>query len=342
VKFSSFLCLAALALPVVAHVVAQEQPAATQPQRPKRAPKPGVKTPGVQIPITSLKPEAIFEIGGSPDWQVVGDAVWISNKPKNSVFKLDPGTNKVAETVTVGSKPCSGLAIGFGSLWVPNCGDNTVSRVDVKTNAVAASFPSGIGNSEGYIATGAGSVWLMTDAKGTLARIDPATNKVIKEIALPAGSYCPIFGGGAIWVTSTDGNSVTRVDPATNSVVATIPVGKTPRFLAYGEGAVWTLNQGDGSVTRVDPKTNTVAATIEVGIPGGGGDIAAGEGSVWATSFGFPISRIDPKTNAVVQQFTGDGGDALRVGLGSVWLSNLRAGTVWRIDPKKLMAVKAE
>jgi hypothetical protein len=84
-----------------------------------------------------------------------------------------------------------------------------------------------------------------------------------------------------------------------------------------------------------------VAATIEVGIPGGGGDIAAGEGSVWATSFGFPISRIDPKTNTVVQQFTGDGGDALRVGLGSVWLSNLRAGTVWRIDPKKLMAITA-
>jgi len=338
VKFYSFVCIAALALPVLA----QDPPPAAQPQRPKRAPKPGVKTPGVQIPMASLKPEAIYELGGSPDWQVVGDAVWISNKPKDAVFKLDPATGKVAATVTVGSKPCSGLAIGFGSLWVPNCGDKTVSRVDLKTDKVTASFPSGIGNSEGYIATGAGSVWLMTDAKGTLARIDPATNKVIKEIMLPEGSYCPIFGGGAIWVTSTDGNSVTRVDPATNTVVATIPVGKMPRFLAYGEGAVWTLNQGDGSVTRLDPKTNTVAATIEVGIPGGGGDVAAGEGSVWATSFGFPISRIDPKTNTVVQQFTGDGGDALRVGLGSLWLSNLRAGTVWKIDPKKLMAVKAE
>jgi YVTN family beta-propeller protein len=150
------------------------------------------------------------------------------------------------------------------------------------------------------------------------------------------------FGEGAVWVTSTLGNLVSRVDPNTNLVTDTIPVGKAPRFLAVGEGAVWTLNQTDGTVSRIDPKTNKVVATIEVGVPGEGGDIAAGEGSVWVTSFGFPISRIDPASNKVVQQFVGKGGDALRVGLGSVWLSNFEAGTVWRIDPKRIAATLAE
>ena len=151
-----------------------------------------------------------------------------------------------------------------------------------------------------------------------------------------------VFGEGAVWVTSTQGNLVSRVDPNTNLVTDTIAVGKAPRFLAVGEGAVWTLNQGDGSVSRIDPKTNKVVATIEVGVPGEGGDVATGEGSVWVTSFGFPISRIDPATNKVVQQFVGKGGDALRVGLGSVWLSNYEAGTVWRIDPKRIAATLAE
>ena len=64
----------------------------------------------------------------------------------------------------------------------------------------------------------------------------------------------------------------------------------------------------------------------------------AGEGSVWVTSFEFPLSRIDPSTNEVVQQFHGKGGDAIRVGLGSVWLSNLEAGNVWRLDPKRIEA----
>ena len=81
-------------------------------------------------------------------------------------------------------------------------------------------------------------------------------------------------------------------------------------------------------------------ATIQAGIPGGGGELAAGEGSVWATSFQYPITRIDPATNQVAQQFFGPGGDSIRVGLGSVWLSNLRAGNVWRIDPRRIEATR--
>ena len=304
--------------------------------------KPGVKAPGVQIPITTLKPEAVFEVPGSPDWIAVGDAVLISNKPKNSVARIDPKTNKVAETIMVGKAPCSGLAIGFDSLWVPNCGDQTVSRIDLKTNKVTATFPIGIADSEGGLAVSPDSVWMLTDKNGTLARIDPASNKVVAEIYVAPGSYMAAFGENAVWITSTKGNLVSRVDPNTNLVTETIPVGKAPRFLAVGEGAVWTLNQGDGTVSRIDPKTNKVVATIEAGVPGEGGDIATGEGSVWVTSFGFPISRVDPATNKVVQQFVGKGGDALRVGLGSVWLSNYEAGTVWRIDPKRIAATQAE
>lgn len=304
-------------------------------QKPSR---PGVKTPGVQIPMASLKPEATFDIPGAPDWMAIGDSVWISNSPKNTVARIDPTTNKVADTITVGKEPCSGLTIGFDSLWVPNCGDQTVSRVDLKTGKITATFPSGIGDSEGGIAASPDSIWMMTDKKGTLARIDPATNKVVAEIYVARGSYTVAYGEGAVWVTSTDGNLVSRVDPATNLVTETIGVGKAPRFLAVGEGAVWTLNQTDGNVSRIDPNTNKVTATIEVGIPGPGGDIAAGEGSVWVTSFGFPLSRIDPATNKVVQQFVGDGGDAVRVGLGSVWLTHLRAGKLWRFDPKRILA----
>ncbi len=31
----------------------------------------------------------------------------------------------VAAVMTVGKRPCSGLAAGFGAVWVPNCGDKT-------------------------------------------------------------------------------------------------------------------------------------------------------------------------------------------------------------------------
>ena len=85
-------------------------------------------------------------------------------------------------------------------------------------------------------------------------------------------------------------------------------------------------------MARIDPASATVAATILVDSAGFGGDIAAGGGSVWATTFDRPLSRIDATTNEVVEQYVGgQGGDSVSYGFGSVWLTNLRTGTIWRI-----------
>jgi YVTN family beta-propeller protein len=307
---------------------------AQQPPAKKGRPnRPGVSTPGVKREMAAIQPAAVFPVEGTPDWQVMTeDAVWVTNGPKNTVHRLDPKTNQVAAVVEVGHKPCSGLAAGFGSIWVPVCGDHTIARVDMKTNQVTAQVPVGPAESEGGIATGAGSVWIVSDAKGVLSRIDPATNKAVMEIAVPAGSASCLFAEGAIWVTTPATSVLTRVDPRTNRATVSIPVGPQPRFLTAGAGSIWTLNQGDGTISRVDAATNKVLATIEAGIPGGGGEIAFGEGHVWATVFQIPLTEIDPATNAVVRQWTGGGGDSVRLGHGSLWLSNLREGNVWRID----------
>jgi virginiamycin B lyase len=337
------LLLSSAAICTLAAVISPLQTPAQTPAKPKR---PGVSTPGVRIPITKLKPEAVYSVPGVPDWLAIDEQAWVSNSPKNTVHRLDPKTNVVTATVEVGLHPCSGLAAGFGSLWVPNCGDKTggrsLARVSLADAKLEATLPFEVPESEGGIAVGAESVWVMIDKNGTLARIDPATNKAVAEIAVAPGSYTVAFGDGTVWVTSTEKSVLTRVNARTNIVEETIPVGPRPRFLAVGEGSVWTLNQGDGSISRVDVKTNKVVATIEAGIPGGGGEIAVGDGSVWVTSFEYPITRIDPSTNKVVQQFFGDGGDAIRFGLGCVWLSNLRAANVWKLDPKRIVATLPE
>ena len=300
-------------------------------------PRPGVSTPGVKREMATITPMAVFETGGTPDWQVVtGDALWVANGPLNSVHRLDPKTNQIATTVATGKKPCSGLAEGFGSIWVPSCGDKVLTRVDMKTNEVIAKIPATPAESEGGIAVSPEAVWLVTDKEGKLSRIDPKTNTIAAQIDIPPGSASVLFGAGAIWVTTPGKNLLTRVDPKTNTVTDSIEVGPGPRFQTFGEGSVWTLDQGDGKVTRVDAKTRKVVCRIEAGIPGGGGEIAFGFGHVWATVFQIPITEIDPKTNQVVRQWTGDGGDSIRIAHGSIWLSNLRQHNVWRIDPSKL------
>ena len=322
--FASIVVLAAC----VTSAVAQEP-------GPPDPPKPGVNTPGVRRAMAEIHPLATFEVAGSPDWMVVtDDGVWVTSASVNHVVRLDAKTNQPTLIVTI-DKPCSGLAAGFGSIWVPSCGSHRLIRVDAGTGKIQAEIPVRPADSEGGIATGAGSVWLASDKKGLLARIDPATNKVAGEIQIPSGSYGLIFGEDAVWISSTDHNLLTRVDPQSNKVLASIPVGPQPRFLTVGAGSIWTLNQGDGTISRVDTQTNKLIANIPAGIPGPGGEIAYGEGSVWATVIQIPITRIDPATNKVTQQWIGTGGDSIRVGHGSVWLTDLFHGKLWRLDPKQ-------
>jgi streptogramin lyase len=286
--------------------------------------------------MSSVKPVATFAVEGAPDWQVItDDGVWVTSAPKNTVTRLDPDQNVIKAIIPVGKKPCSGLAAGFGSIWVPNCGDKTVARIDINTNKVSATLQIPPAASEGGIAASDDAVWLVTDAKGVLSRIDPATNKVAAEIVVPPNSAGVAFGEGAVWVTSPDQNLLTRVDPKTNKVTATTEVGPGPRFLTTGAGSAWTLNQGDGTISRVDAKTAKVVTSIAAGIPGTGGELAFGDGHVWATVFQIPLTEIDPATNQVVRQWVGPGGDSVRVGHGSVWLCNLREQTVWRFSTRQ-------
>jgi virginiamycin B lyase len=326
----------AVACLALAVAIDAQQPGDPATKAPRRPPRPGVSIPGVKRELSGIRPVAVFDAGsGTPDWQVLtDDSVWVANGPRNAIHRLDVKTNQMAATITVGKRPCSGLASGFGSIWVPSCGDKTVSRVDIKTNMVVATVPVGPAESEGGIAASDHAVWLVTDPQGKLSRIDPKTNSVVATVDVPGGSASVMYGNGAIWVTTPAKNVLTRVDTKINKVTDSIPVGPGPRFETFGAGSVWTLNQGNGTISRVDTTSRKVIATVEVGIPGSGGDIAFGLGRVWATVFQIPISEIDPETNRVVRQWVGDGGDSIRAGHGSIWLSNLRAHTIWRIDPK--------
>lgn len=298
--------------------------------RPPRIVRPGVNLPGISRSLEEVQKEAIFPVEGTPDWSVVtSDAVWVSSARANHVVQLLASGNTVGIIAEV-QRPCSGLAVGFGSIWIPSCGAHQLVRLDPATGKMIASITAEPANSEGGITVGAGSVWFVAKPS-RLLRIDPKTNVIAAMIELPSGSDNPIFADGFVWISSFEHDLLLKVDPRTNTVAGSTPVGPKPRFLTSGAGAIWILNQGDGSVTRYDTGTGKVIATIACGLPGNGGEISFGEGNVWATMFDFPLTRIDPKTNTVTGQWKGDGGDGVRVGLGSVWLSNLRQGTVWRI-----------
>ena len=301
--------------------------------------RPGVKE--VQVPFASLKMTAKFKVGRHPDWILIsGDTVWFATSNPNSLQRIDALTNKVILKLSLPGEACSGLVFGFDSVWVPLCGKQpSLVRVNSVTNKIIASLPFGPPSAEGGITVSRDSVWIVTDENGTLTRVNPKTNAIQQKISIPSGSFNPLFSEDIVWITGVDRNVLTAVDAATGQVLGSIPVGPKPRFLTAGGGSIWTLNQGDGSLTRVDPKTRNVTATITLGIPGPGGDICYGADSVWTSVFGVPLSRIDVKTNKLQRQWVGRGGDSLRLGQDSLWLTDSRRGLVWRIPKEETQSL---
>lgn len=303
-------------------------------------PKAGIKTPGIQIPFASLKAEA--EVAAAPQWIGVADSLLLPNSAKGTLDRLDPKTNKPGEAIDGLRDPCGGAVTAFGSIWVPSCAAQSLVRVDPKTWKITGQAASGVGAALPALAATDDSIWVLSDNKTTLSRVDPDQNAVVAEIRLPANCNSLTFGETALWVTCPSEDRLLRINPQTNLVEKSIAVSGQPEAVAIGENSVWVYCRKEGRVERIDPKTNKSVKTIETSVAGAAGAMAFGLGSLWLTQEGFPLTRIDPQAETVAQQFWGAGGGAIQVAANALWLSNRNEKTLWRIDPKRVMATLAD
>jgi virginiamycin B lyase len=303
-------------------------------------PAPTPSSPALKVAtrsMSNLRIAATIPIGKTADWvAVASDGVWIGSTGPFAVSEIDPNTNRITR-VELPGEPCAGLAADADNLWVPLCGTKRtkprLAKVDLKRRSLVRVFDVGPAAPEGGIAVGAGSVWMITDKRGSLARIDPTSGSILQTVHVPLGSYNPHFSEGHIWVTHFERAEVTSVDAATGKVVAHRTTGRHPRFLTAGAGAVWTLNQKSGTISRIDIAGRQPTLTVPLHTPGTGGDITYAEGRIWSTAMPskIPLSIVDAKKSLVLCQWKGDGGDAIGIGFGAIWLTNYSAGTVSRI-----------
>lgn len=292
------------------------------------------------IPVSKLVADATIPVALTPGAGFSDTAIWIADRTAGTVVRVDVKDHRVSAPVPIGKEPCASIVYAFKSVWVPSCGERHLARVDPDKLTMSAKAAAIVPvDPEGMIAAAVGSIWVVTDRTGVVSRIDPDTNAAVAEIHVRGGASSLLLAGDALWITSGTGNRLTRVNPHTNEIVESIEVGPRPGRLAATAGAVWTLNQGDGSVTRVDTATNKVTATIKIGTDVANGDIAAGEDSVWISAPGVPLVRIDPRTNKVAQRFSGEGGGAVLVAHGSLWLA-AGAQSTWRLDPKLVAGMR--
>lgn len=265
-----------------------------------------------------------------PDFMLaVGDEVWVSGVEPGLVG-YDAATGEVRAKVPMGDVPLA-MEQGFGSVWAGEAAAGVIStlvRIEPTTGTVAARVPlpdPGL-RPESSLAVTEDAVWALLDGPDAESRrlvaVDPATNTVRDTYPAPPAAEALRGGFGSLWVATLQ-QKVVRVDPSNGRTRAVVETGRSSRFMAVGEDAVWVMNQDDGTVSRIDPRTDAVAATVRVStgrIPGG--DIAAGDGTVWVRTETELATAVDPETNEVVRVLGPPAGSgSIAVTEGAVWLT---------------------
>ena len=274
-------------------------------------------------------------VGGFPvGIEVEGGSVWIVNRDRGEIGRLDPRTlEPVGKPMHIGGQP-AWLASAGGYLFVGDASQGTVRRIDVRSGKAAGSairVASPAKDSPALVVVpSGGSIWAGSFASNTVTRVSvtsrgnpalarsatgaqtaptnaralPRGARVVARIPLGNGAPAPLGGGaftvgeGAVWAMSDIESTLMRIDPARNAVVARIKVA-VPEAAAAGDGGVWLTYPGQNTISRIDPATNKVRATIHVGSQPVG--VAVSPGAVWVVNAGGPsVSRIDPVTNRVV------------------------------------------
>ena len=233
-------------------------------------------------------------VGSRPVAVATGEkGVWVANADDGTVSKIDPKSRRVVSVIGIGAD-VSDIAVGFGSVWVADGNDSALTRIDPSLDPPAIQATLRFGKSSSLapapifsVAAGADAVWITQGNR--LIRVDPVTGKATGSWAIPP----PIglaAGAGNVWVTTQD-ERLLRISPAGGQTGSlSLPSGGLrPRV---GNGYVWVIvTIGKGAVWQIDPSSVTPTATTALAtIPG---DLAVGEGAVWAAGNDGSVTRLD-------------------------------------------------
>ena len=122
-------------------------------------------------------------MGDAPTSIAVGEgAVRVGNEGDGSVSRIDPATNQVVATISIGRKGFLRLAAGERRLWAAACIEKVVKVIDRATNQVSAVTFSTVPD-PWYLTTAGGALWPTTDAEGGIFALDPTSGEVMRQVA---------------------------------------------------------------------------------------------------------------------------------------------------------------
>lgn len=182
--------------------------------------------------------------------------IWVSQHHAGTVIRIDPGSNTIAETVTVSvgqGFPMVPSAID-GEIWVALGNTHEVVRIEADRRVTRINVGSQVLSPA--VATPE-AIWFTNGVDVAITRIDRVTGDVtVAELAPTAveglgGIGAGINIGGTLWFP-TSGTEMIAIDPITSDVIGTYPLrGSIPRRAVVYHDALWVMSEEGGSLERI-------------------------------------------------------------------------------------------
>lgn len=289
--------------------------------------------------------QAVVRTDHGPSGLLVGhDAIFVANHRGGTIQRIDPNTNRIIATVTVGGQLVLEESTASGgldaiderttSLWACSNTDGALHQVDPRTMRETATLSA---QCDGGWRTRVGdNLWAVPgpDTRNLLI-VGLRTAKVLHRV--PLGDPGPGWGAA---VSTGDrvligAGQATPVLSTVGRVLKRLPVG-TPWITSAG-GRVYRIPE-DGTLAELDPKTLTVRRTFHVP-PHHDGDpvlVADGSGHLYYRPDYTHVYTVDRDSGSVQLLLTlpwSETPTAMAWAFDSLWVTNFDADTIWRIDP---------
>lgn len=178
-------------------------------------------------------------------------AVWVLTvSPKPALYKVDPQTNKVADTFAA-PEESAGVRAGLGHVWITDTLNDELVAVDPRTGKESGRVKVGLGAS--FLAVGEGAVWVLNQADGSVTQVDPDALKAVRKIVVgesPVEGGDIAVGGGFVWARVSD-SLVAQIDPRSGKVIARFGTPEGSGSVAADDDAVWITAHDADAVWRV-------------------------------------------------------------------------------------------
>jgi PQQ-dependent catabolism-associated beta-propeller protein len=250
-----------------------------------------LRAPGL-LPRTSARPatvqasalSAIFGVllaiatfGCRP--RIEGPLAFVSNERDGTISVIDTATDRVADTIHVGSRPRGiGVARGAQSLCIalskPTDGRGGIDAIrcmDWSSHDVVADYETGTDPEAFAMALDGSRLYVANEDAGTASVTNTKDgSRVSHWVGLEPEGVTVSPDGRWVYVTAETSSSVSVLDTRTDNVVRSFLVGARPREVAFtpDSSTAFVSAENGGSISIVETMGHTVVGTIDLPMNG--------------------------------------------------------------------------